>query len=125
MSAIHSFELFALGISFVILLISILIVFVNVNASVNERTKEIGILKAIGFRDSHILKVIVYEVAFISIVSGFVGYLISMPATSIITPFLTMEGNSSNAFDFIYLPLAVGISVVVGIIATKILIANY
>ena len=117
LSAIHSFELFALGISFVILLISILIVFVNVNASVNERTKEIGILKAIGFRDSHILKVIVYEVAFISIVSGFVGYLISMPATSIITPFLTMEGNSSNAFDFIYLPLAVGISVVVGIIA--------
>ena len=74
-------------------------------------------VKAIGFRDSHILKVIVYEVAFISIVSGFVGYLISMPATSIITPFLTMEGNSSNAFDFIYLPLAVGISVVVGIIA--------
>lgn len=117
MSAIHSFENFAMGISGVILLISILIVFVNVNASVNERTKEIGILKSIGFRDSHILKVIIYEIAFVSIISGLIGYLISMPASSVITPFLTMEGYSGIKFNYDYLPLAVGISLIVGIIA--------
>lgn len=117
MSAIHSFENFAVGISAVIMLISILVVFVNVNASVNERTKEIGILKSIGFRDSHILKVIIYEVGFISLISGLVGYLISLPASAVITPFLTMDGFSGGNFNYEYLPLAVGISLLVGITA--------
>lgn len=117
MNAIHGFENFAVGISAVIMLISVLIVFVNVNASVNERTKEIGILKSIGFRDSHILKIIIYEVAFISFISGLVGYLISLPASSVITPFLTMDGFSGGNFNYGYLPLAVGISLLVGITA--------
>lgn len=117
MNAMHGFENFAVGISVVILLISSLIVFVNVNASVNERTKEIGILKSIGFRDSHILKIIIYEVAFISFISGLVGYLISLPASAVITPFLTMDSFSGGNFNFGYLPLAVGISIFVGIIA--------
>lgn len=117
MKAIHSFENFAYAISIVILLISVLIVFVNVNASVNERTKEIGILKSIGFRDSHILKVIIYEVGLISIASGIAGYLLSLSASSIITPFLTMDNYSGGGFNYSYLPLAVGLSMLVGILA--------
>ena len=117
MAAIHSFEHFAMGISVVILVISILIVFVNVNASVNERTGEIGIFKAVGFRNSHIIKVVLYEITIISIISGIIGYVISLPLTAIITPLLTMEGNSGVVFNFEFLYLAIILSVGVGILA--------
>jgi putative ABC transport system permease protein len=45
--------------------------------SVLERTKEIGILKALGLRDSELLKLFLLESASIGIIGGVVGVLLS------------------------------------------------
>ncbi len=42
-------------------------------ASVNERTREIGIFSAIGFRRSHIMKIILLEAAAVSLMAGLDG----------------------------------------------------
>jgi len=61
METIGHFKQFSLGISAVVLFIGSLIVFTTMMASVNERTKEIGIFRAIGFRKRHIIQVILLE----------------------------------------------------------------
>ncbi|MEE9119110.1 MAG: ABC transporter permease, partial [Calditrichia bacterium] len=58
MEAIDHFRNFSLGISIVILFVGAIIVFTTMMASVNERVREIGIYRAIGFRQSHVLKII-------------------------------------------------------------------
>ncbi|HMU43365.1 MAG TPA: ABC transporter permease [Ignavibacteriaceae bacterium] len=117
MTAIHSFEHFSFGISAVILVISLLIVFTNVNASVNERTKEIGIFMAVGFRRWHIIKIILLEVLIASFAAGLLGFFVGVGAAKIITPLLSMNANSNINFSYTLLLLSTGIAVLAGLLA--------
>jgi putative ABC transport system permease protein len=78
MKAISHFQDFSIGISILILLIGALIVFTTMMASVNERIREIGIFRAIGFRKSHVLQIILSEAFLISIVAGLFGYFLGL-----------------------------------------------
>lgn len=117
MMAVHSFERFSLGISLVMLVTSFLIVFANVNASVTERTKEIGIFKSVGYRKSHILKIILTEVIAASLTAGLLGFLAGISAAKLVLPFLSMHGLTSFTYNFTTLPIAVLLSLFVGITA--------
>ncbi len=55
-----------------------LIVMTTMMASVNERTREIGIFRAIGFRRTHIMRIILTEAGLVSGASGVVGYITGM-----------------------------------------------
>ena len=46
--------------------------------SVRERTDEIGIFRAIGFRRSHIMRIIFLEAGIISGLAGVIGYLLGL-----------------------------------------------
>jgi putative ABC transport system permease protein len=47
-------------------------------AAVNERTQEIGIFRAIGFRKTHIISIILLEAFILGLGSGLAGFLISV-----------------------------------------------
>ena len=53
-------------------------------SSVDERTKEIGIFRAIGFRKRHVIGIILFEISILSLIGGVVGYLIGMATSSLI-----------------------------------------
>jgi putative ABC transport system permease protein len=118
MTAIHRFEHFSLGISAIILVISLLIVFTNVNASVNERTKEIGIFMSVGFRRWHIIKIILLEVLIASLAAGVFGFLIGIASAKIITPVLSMDDSIKINFSYTLLLLSTGMAVVAGLLAS-------
>lgn len=118
MTAIHRFEHFSLGISAVILIISLLIVFTNVNASVNERTKEIGIFMSVGFRRWHIIKIILLEVLIASLAAGLFGFLIGIIGAKIITPILSMDDSITINFSYSLLLLSAGMAVTAGLLAS-------
>ncbi len=67
-------ERFALAMSLVVLLVGSLIVLNTMMAAVHERTGEIGILRAVGFRRSHVMLIILQEVAVLSLISGLLGF---------------------------------------------------
>ena len=75
---VGKFSIFALSVSLILLLASVLIVTMTMMASVKERTREIGILRAVGFRKSHVIKVILTEAGGLSILGGFLGFLFGM-----------------------------------------------
>lgn len=118
MTAMHRFEHFSFGISAVILIISMLIVFTNVNASVTERTKEIGIFLAVGFRKSHVMQIILFEVITASLLASLIGYVIGFLASRFIIPVLTMDESTRIVYDYSLMIFSVGFSLAVGFIAS-------
>ena len=88
MHALDQFRNFSLAIAAVVLLIGALVVFVTMMGSVNERTREIGIFRALGFRRGHVVQLILMESAAVSLLAGLLGYLVGMGATQAILPFM-------------------------------------
>jgi putative ABC transport system permease protein len=84
--ALDHFRKFSIGISAIVLLIGALIVFTNMMASVNERKREIGIFRAIGFRKSHIMRIIFLEALVVGFVAGITGYILGLGISHFIGP---------------------------------------
>ncbi len=88
MHALDQFRTFSLAIAAIVLLIGALVVFVTMMGSVNERTREIGIFRALGFRRGHVVRLILMESAAVSLLAGLLGYLVGMLATQAVLPFM-------------------------------------
>jgi putative ABC transport system permease protein len=103
---------FSVAVSIVVLLIGSLIVFVSMLSSVNERTKEIGVLRAIGFRQRHIVIVILIEAFTVSLASGLIGWGLGSISTAILAPGLAET--SGMSFDPIMLGMATLLALFIG-----------
>jgi len=117
MDTFNALRKFSIGISAIVLFIGSLVVFVTMMASVNERTREIGIFSAIGFRRSHIMRIILLEALIVSSLAGICGYIVSILGTRIILPFFV-----ENMPGFQIEPLiplgSISISIIIGITAS-------
>lgn len=117
MEAMHRFEHFSLGVSEIILFVGMLIVFTNMTASVNERRREIGVFRAIGFRQTHIMKIILTEALLTSSIAGIFGYFIGYGASRLVLPFITMNEQIVLPIYGDLLGFAVSLAAVIGVIA--------
>ncbi|MBQ6345435.1 MAG: ABC transporter permease [Methanobrevibacter sp.] len=83
--------------------------------TVYERTKEIGVLKSIGWKSGKILKMILGETLVITTLSGIIGALFGILISEVGVRIIGTEG-----FSLVYTPktfiLAFGITLIVGII---------
>jgi len=118
MEALDHFKKFSVGLSVIVLLIGGLIVFTNMMASVNERKREIGIFRAIGFRKSHVIKIVFFEALIIGLIGGGAGYLLGLGLSTVLGPILTGIKGGRISVDPV---LAVGVvllSVAMGILSS-------
>ncbi len=76
METLSQFKRFSFGLSLVVVLVGALVVLVTMMGSVKERTEEIGIFRAVGFRRSHVMRIIFLEATIVSTLAGIVGFLI-------------------------------------------------
>lgn len=83
---VERFSKFSLIVSLLMVVIAALIITSTMMASVNERVREIGIFRAIGFRKAHITKIILIEAGVVSGISAFAGYFLGMAAAYWIAP---------------------------------------
>lgn len=89
MHALEQFHLFSLAVAGVVVLVGALVVFVTMMGAVNERTREIGIFRALGFRRSHVMRLILFESVVVSLIAGILGYLAGIGTTRAALPFFT------------------------------------
>ncbi|SHI23926.1 ABC transporter permease [Desulfosporosinus lacus] len=75
---VNRFNLFARSVSLILLIASSLVITITMKSSVEERTREIGIFRAIGFRKRHIIIIILGEAGFLSLLGGLLGYILGM-----------------------------------------------
>jgi putative ABC transport system permease protein len=85
-------------------------------SSVNERIKDIGIMRAVGASRNQIMRVFIYEAIVIGIVGGIFGYLAGTLLAYIVGPII-FEGTNIN-FVLKYLPLSLALAILVAVIAT-------
>lgn len=72
---VDKFSILANAVSVIVLIIGFFIVGISLVAVINQRRKEIGIFKAIGFSRKHIMLIFLLEIIVISIMAGALGYL--------------------------------------------------
>ncbi len=77
---------FALAVSGVVIVIGSMVVLTTMLGAVAERRQEIGLFRALGFRQRHVMKIILSEVAFVSTLGGIAGWLIGMGTAVLLAP---------------------------------------
>ena len=118
METLAQFKKFSYGISGVILFIGSMVVLVTMMGSVRERTDEIGIFRAIGFRKRHIIKIVFMEAAILSGLAGIAGYFLGFGATKAALNLFSESHSGNLPFSFELAGSAVMIALAVGLISS-------
>jgi putative ABC transport system permease protein len=95
-----------------------LVVLVTMMGSVKERTAEIGIFRAIGYRRSHVMRIVLLEAGIVSALAGVLGYLAGLGVTKISLPFLTASHSVEVPLDPILAGAAFALALLLGLAAS-------
>jgi putative ABC transport system permease protein len=118
LKALDQFKRFSYAMAGVVVFIGSLIVFVTMMGSVNERTTEIGVFRAIGFRKSHIMRIILFEAALVSLLAGFLGYAVGMGGAKLALPFMAESKNAHLIWDTTVAFGSIGLALTLGTLAS-------
>jgi len=115
METLDYFRKFSYGVTAVLVLVGSLVVLVTMMGSVRERTSEIGIFRAMGFRRSHVIRIVLLEAGIISAVAGILGYLVGFGSTKLALPFFAGSNGIGVIFDPILAAGAFAVAVIMGL----------
>ncbi len=107
MSSVHFVQKLALSISLVILLTASAMVGLSMLSSVNERRKDIGILRSLGYGKSRVFMIFCLEAGLIGALAGAVGYLVGFGASLKTLEFLTLADGARPVFSLVQLAICV------------------
>lgn len=117
MTSVDQLSRFSSVVSVVLILIGALLVLITMMASVNERTREIGIYRAIGFRRFHIIRIILLESVIIGLAGGFIGYGLGLAGAFLVIG--QIAGPSvSISINIVLFVEAIVLSILIGVIGS-------
>jgi putative ABC transport system permease protein len=86
METVGQLSRFALAVSGVVLAIGTLVVLTTMLGAVTERRQEIGLFRALGFRQRHVMRIILGEASLVSLAGGVLGWLLGMGTAVALAP---------------------------------------
>jgi putative ABC transport system permease protein len=118
-STLNTMSMFLLAIAAVSLIVGAVGVANTMFTSVLEKTKEIGIMKAIGARNKDILLIFLFNAALIGLIGGILGVLLGMILSGSMQTLLggTPFARGSTLVTLSSIIWALSVSVIVGIVA--------
>jgi len=90
-AAVDQLRRLGFGVSSIVLLIGGLMVLVTVMGGVQERTREIGVLRAVGFRKKSIISLLFWETGWVSLLSSLLGAATGIAAAYLVAPSFGIE----------------------------------
>ncbi|HEX7312809.1 MAG TPA: FtsX-like permease family protein [Pyrinomonadaceae bacterium] len=108
---------FGAAVSGVVLIIAALLIFTTTTGAVVERTKEIGVMRAVGFRRAHIVKEMMLEVLAVSFLGGALGWAAGAVASWALMPYFSQTGRGFEV-DFSLAALALVAALAVGALSS-------
>jgi putative ABC transport system permease protein len=118
METLDHFRKASYVLSAVVAMVGGLVVLVTMMGSVRERTAEIGIFRAIGYRRSHVMRIILMEAGIVSALTGLLGYLAGLGVTKLALPFLTTSHSVAVPLDPVLAGAAFALALVLGLAAS-------
>ena len=105
LKGIYAVDMFAIFIFFILsiclIVISFFILRFSISFTISEEFREIGVMKAIGFKDTPIRKLYIAKYTFISIVSVSIGLILSIPFGNIVMQSLSNKMYLGNDLGII------------------------
>lgn len=114
---IDTFEKFAIAVAAVVVLIGALVVTLTMMSAVNERTREIGIFRSIGFRKSSIIEIVLTEALILGVIGGILGYIAGTIGAMWLAPAIA-EMEMAIKWDFVLGGLTVIGAIILAIAAS-------
>ena len=111
---VEQLSAFSLAVSAVVLLIGGLVVLTTMMSSVNERTREIGIFRAVGFRRSHVARIVLMEALLLSLMSGLLGWAVGTLSSSLLARAVA-QLEEPVVWDPLLAAMAIGLATLVGL----------
>jgi putative ABC transport system permease protein len=111
MYSVHFAQNLTFSISLVILITACATVFMAMLSAVNERRKEIGIMRSVGFSRRHIFSVFALEALLIGLAAGALGFVLGHAVAGYVLENLHMTDDFAPAFQwghFVLTSLGVG-----------------
>jgi putative ABC transport system permease protein len=115
METLSHFRKFSYGVSVVLVLVGSLVVLVTMMGSVRERTGEIGIFRAMGFRRNHVIQIVLLEAGILSAVAGIMGYLVGFGITAAALPFFAGSEGIPVIFNPTLAAAAIAVALLMGL----------
>ena len=115
-SQVRIFTAFAWLVSIVTLFISGILVLNTMFMAVFERTREIGILRAIGWRPSRVMRMILLESILLSVGGGIVGTMGGLAMIKLLSYIPTVQGIVQQAISVDIVVKGFAIAIIVGLI---------
>ena len=120
---LQAMNIFLLALAAVSLIVGAVGVANTMFTSVIEKTKEIGIMKAIGAQNKDILLIFLFNAAFIGLVGGVIGIIIGAILSGLLPTLLGAEAPQLHLSTIVTLNsvlMAISVSVIVGVVAGSI-----
>lgn len=117
MASVRFVQKLALSISLVILITASAMVGLSMLSAVNERKKDIGILRSLGYGKGNIFFIICIEAGLIGVLSGTIGYLAGYLASFKVLGFLSLADGATPSFSFVHLLFAAAVFGLVTVLA--------
>ena len=105
---------FGMVVTVVVALIGTLVVLMTMLGAVAERKHEIGLFRALGFRQRHIAQIILSEAALVSLIGGLVGWGIGVLSALVLVPRMVADTVSLSLDPWLAL-IAMGGALLIGL----------
>ncbi len=106
MASIHFVQRLVVSISLVILVTAAAMVGLSMMSAVNERKKDIGLLRSLGYGKSQVFLIFCLEAGLIGVAAGFAGYLTGFGASFKVLELLALGEDFTPVFAVSHLALA-------------------
>lgn len=116
MGMLEKINRFMMALAGITLIVGLFAVVNTMMSSVNERIKDIGIMRAVGASRNQIVKIFIYEAIIIGIIGGILGYIVGTLLAYAIGPLL-LEGTAVTYVPQ-YFPVALALAIFVAVVAT-------
>ena len=116
-STVSTMTTFVMAIAGISLLVAAVSIFNVMMMSVNERVREIGILRSTGTQRAEILRMFIYEAAIIGIVGAIIGAIVSIIIGYVIV--VGMIGSAEYFFapgSIVYVPMAMAVGAAICVV---------
>jgi len=117
MASINFVQRLVLSISLVILVTGAAMVGLSMLSAVNERKKDIGLLRSLGYGKRQVFLIFCFEAAFIGLIAGLIGYLSGFGASFKALDILTLSDGAKPVFALAHLLLTCGLVGLVAVLA--------
>lgn len=111
--AVLQFTRFGYAVAVLVLLVGVLVVMSTMMASVTERTSEIGILRAVGYRRTQVARVVLLEALVINVAGGLTGWALGSVAARLAGPAIAQLAEPV-AVPWALAPLAIALAALIG-----------